>query len=64
MMTTPHVTEIPVPIAAVEPDPFIGAPSRVVVARRRLAERAARERRTELVRRLLRTRAAQRHRGR
>jgi hypothetical protein len=63
MMTTPRVTEIPVPMAPVEPDPFIGAPSRASVARHRLAERDARERRTELVRRLMRTRAAQSDRG-
>ena len=63
MMTTPRVTEIPVPMAPVEPDPFIGASSRASVAQQRLVEREARERRTDLVQRLMRTRAAQRHRG-
>ena len=63
MMTTPRVTEIPVPMAAVEPDPFIAGPPRASVARQRLLEREARERRTELVRTLMRTRAAQRLRG-
>lgn len=63
MMTTPRVTEIPVPMARVEPDPFIGASSRASVAQQRLVEREARERRTDLVQRLMRTRAAQRDRG-
>lgn len=62
MMTTPRVTEIPVPMAPVEPDPFIGPP-RASAVRQRLVEREARERRTELVLSLTRTRAAQRHRG-
>ena len=43
MMTTPRVTEIPVPMARVEPDPFIGASSRASVAQQRLVEREARE---------------------
>ena len=63
MVTTPRVTEIPVPMAPVEPDPFIAAPSRATVARERLLEREARARRTELVRSLMRSRAAQRGRG-
>ena len=63
MMTTPRVTEIPVPMAPVEPDPFIGTTSRASIAQQRLVEREARERRTDLVQRLMRTRAAQRHRG-
>jgi hypothetical protein len=63
MMTTPRVTEIAVPMARVEPDPFIGASSRASVAQQRLVEREARERRTDLVQRLMRTRAARRHRG-
>ena len=57
MMTTPRVTEIPIAMAAVEPDSFIGNGSRPAVAQLRLAERDARERRTELVRRLMRVRA-------
>ena len=64
MMTTPRVTEIPVPMAPVEPDPFIGAPSRASVVRQRHVEREARERRTEIVRRLMRMRAVQNLRGR
>jgi hypothetical protein len=56
-MTTPRVTEIPVAIAPVEPDSFIDNSSRLSVAQLRLAEREARERRTELVRRLMRVRA-------
>ena len=63
MMTSPRVTEIPVPMAPVEPDPFIGGPPRASVARLRLVEREARARRTELVRSLMRMRAAQRDRG-
>ena len=58
MMTTPHVTEIPIAMAPVEPDSFIDDASRLSGGRRRLAEREARERRTELVRRLIRVRAA------
>ena len=64
MMTTPRVTEIPVPMAPVEPDPFMGTPPRASVAARRITERDARGRRTELVRRLIRMRAAQRPRVR
>lgn len=57
MMTTPRVTEMPLALAAVEPDSFIES-SRTSVANRRLAEREAGERRTELVRRVLRVRTA------
>jgi hypothetical protein len=46
-MTTPRVTEIPIAMAPVEPDSFIDNASRLSVAERRLAEREARERRTE-----------------
>jgi hypothetical protein len=60
MMTTPRVTEIPIAMAPVEPDPFIEVPSRVSVVRRQVTEREARERQTELVRRIMRTRAARR----
>lgn len=63
MMTTPRVTETPIAMAAVEPDPFIDASPRASVAQRRLSERQARERRTELVRRIMRMRAARRERG-
>jgi len=63
MMTTPRVTEIPIPMAPVEPDPFIGGPPRASVARQRLVEREAHARRTELVRSLMRTRAARRERA-
>ena len=58
MMTTPGVTEIPIAMAPVEPDSFIDNASRPSVVERRLAEREARERRTELVPRLIRVRAA------
>jgi hypothetical protein len=58
VMTTPRVTEIPIAMATIEPDSFIDDASRPSVVGRRLAERAARERRTELVRRLIRARAA------
>jgi hypothetical protein len=44
-MTTPHVTEIPLRLASVEPDPFIDAPSRSAEVRRRLSAREAREQR-------------------
>jgi hypothetical protein len=58
MMTTPRVTEIPIAMAPVEPDSFIDKSSGSSAARRRLAEREARERRTESVRRMMRVRAA------
>ena len=63
MMTTPRVTEIAAAMAPVEPDPFIATPSRDSVAQRRLSEREARRRTTELVRRMMRMRAAQRARA-
>ena len=56
-MTTPRVTEIPIEMAPVEPDPFIDAGVRTVAAQRRFSEREARQRRTELVRHLIRMRA-------
>jgi hypothetical protein len=59
-MTTPRVTEIAVATAPVEPDPFIAAPARDSVAQRRLSEREARRRSTELVRRMMRMRSAHR----
>jgi hypothetical protein len=57
-MTTPRVTEIPIALAAVEPDPFVEVPRRTSAARRRLVEREARERQAELVRRFMRVHAA------
>ena len=57
MMTTPRVTEIPMAMTPVEPDPFIDNSSRLSAAQRRLAEREARERRTDSVRRIMRVRA-------
>jgi hypothetical protein len=57
MMTTPRVTEIPIAMAPVEPDSFIDNVPRLSVLERRLAEREARERRMELVRRLMQVRA-------
>jgi hypothetical protein len=57
-MTTPRVTEIPLGLAPVEPDPFIDAPSRSSAVRRRLSEREARQRRVESVRGVMRARAA------
>ena len=57
MMTTPRVTEIPMAMTPVEPDPFIDNSSGRSAAHRRLAEREARARRTDLVRRTMRVRA-------
>ena len=57
MMTTRRVTEIPIAMAPVEPDSFIENASRLSVVERRFAEREARERLTELVRRVIRVRA-------
>jgi hypothetical protein len=52
-MTTPHVTELPLALEPVEPDPFIEAlPSPSGPAARR-AEREERRRRLDLVRRLM-----------
>ena len=58
MMTTPHVTEIPIAMAPVEPDSFIDNASRLSVVERRLVDREADGRWRELVRRLMRVRAA------
>jgi hypothetical protein len=52
-MDTPRVTEIPLALAAVEPDPFLEPGPRAAAARRRRDERVVRERRLELVRRAL-----------
>ena len=57
-MTTPRVTVIPIAMAPVEPDSFIDVTSRTSTAQRRVAEREAHERRMELVRRIMRMRAA------
>jgi hypothetical protein len=57
-MTTPRVTETPIAMAPVERDSFIDHSPRPSVVERRLAERAAGERRTELVRSLMRGRAS------
>jgi hypothetical protein len=54
-MTTPRVTEIVLPLAPVERDPFIDAPSRSSVARRR--DRELHGRRVESVCEMLRPRA-------
>jgi hypothetical protein len=55
-MTTPRVTEMPLRLEPVEPDPFIAARSRSSDVRPRPVEREERERRVELVRRFLRVR--------
>jgi hypothetical protein len=53
-MTSPRVTETPLRMEPVEPDPFIEALPRSTAVRPRLTEREERERRVELVRRLMR----------
>jgi hypothetical protein len=58
-MTTPRVTENPIAMVRVEPDSFIDDLTGPSAARRRLAERRGRERRTELVRRALQARDAE-----
>ena len=50
-MTTPHVTEMPLRLEPVEPDPFIDALPRPSAVR---TAREERERRVELVRRVMR----------
>lgn len=55
-MTTPRVTEIPIALAAVEPDPFAEVTPRAAVAQRRLDDRDVRARQLELVRRIMRGR--------
>jgi hypothetical protein len=57
-MTTPRVTEMPLRLDPVEPDPFIEALSRSPAVRPRLTERQERERRVQLVRRVTRIHAA------
>jgi hypothetical protein len=56
-MTSPRVTETPLRMEPVEPDPFIEALSRSTAVRPRLTEREERERRVELVCRLMRIQA-------
>jgi hypothetical protein len=56
-MTTPRVTETPLRLQPVEPDPFIEAQARSSAVRPRLIEREKRERRVELVRRATRIHA-------
>jgi len=63
MMTTPRVTELEIAMAAVEPDPFIDGSARASIVQRRISEREARLRRTELVRRVMRMRAKRHKRG-
>ena len=53
-MTTPRVTELPLRLKPVEPDPFIEALSRPSAVRPRVTERQERERRVDLVRRVMR----------
>jgi hypothetical protein len=53
-MTTPRVTEIPIALAAVEPDPFIEVAPRAAAPQRRIDDGDARARQLELVRRAMR----------
>ena len=55
-MTTPHVTEMPLRLEPVEPDPFIEALPRPSVVCPARTGREERERRVELVRRVMRAR--------
>jgi hypothetical protein len=55
-MTTPHVTEIPLPLQPVEHDPFADGLTQPVSIRAARLERELRRRRLEAVRRLLKTR--------
>jgi hypothetical protein len=59
-MTTPRVTELPLRLQPVEPDPFIERPSRSSGASARRTERVRRERRMERVRQLMRVAARNR----
>ncbi len=52
-MTTPQVTEMPLRLEPVEPDPFIETLSRPSAVRPGVTEREERRRRVELVRRLM-----------
>lgn len=53
-MTTPRVTEMPLRLEPVQPDPFIEAQSRPSAIAPPLTVREERERRVELVRRVFR----------
>jgi hypothetical protein len=53
-MTTPRVTELPLRLEPVEPDPFIDARSPSFGGRQSPAEREERERRIQLVLRVMR----------
>jgi hypothetical protein len=57
-MTTPRVTEMPLRLEPVQRDPFIEAPSRPRAVAARSTEREERERRVELVRRVMQVHAA------
>jgi hypothetical protein len=56
-MTTPRATEMPLRLEPVQPDPFIESLSRFSAVRPRPTAREERERRMELVRRMMRARA-------
>ena len=56
-MTSPRVTEMPLRMEPVEPDPFIAELSPSSAVRPRLTGREDREPRVELVRRLMRVQA-------
>jgi hypothetical protein len=57
-MTAPCVTEMPLRLEPVEPDPFIEARSRSSAVRPSPTEREDRERRVELVLRVMRVHAS------
>jgi hypothetical protein len=57
-MTTPRVTEIPLELVPLEPDPFTEGLLRGTAAQRRLSARGARERQVEMVRCVMRIRTA------
>ena len=57
-MTTPRVTEIPIVLAAVEPDPLLEVTPRPATAQQRLGDRGSRERQVEMVRRVMQVRKA------
>ena len=56
-MTSPRVTETPLRMEPVEPDPFIEALPRSTAVRPRLTEQEECERRVELVRHVMRIQA-------
>ena len=57
-MTTPRVTEIPIVLAAVEPDPFLEVTPRPAPAQQQPGDRGSRDRQVEMVRRVMRLRKA------